>query len=87
MLHQFAQRPVQEFSRRVSEDSLPRLVEKFQLAVKTGKAQQNRRWVVETPRLPDVNLRPLKRDKDREPFIIDLLSGPIISITGTRSVR
>src|SRR6266852_1108874 len=45
LLHQFAQGPVQQLMRGVSEDFLPRRVEKFQLAVETSQAQQGRRWV------------------------------------------
>src|SRR5216117_1931243 len=43
LLHQCAQRPLEQFLRGVSEDFLPRQVEKFQLAVEAGETQQDRR--------------------------------------------
>ena len=51
LLHQCAQRPLEQFLRGVSEDFLPRQVEKFQLAVEAGEAQQDRRSVGGDPAL------------------------------------
>jgi len=39
--HELAQRPLQQISRKISEDGLPRRVEKLQLAVEACEPEQN----------------------------------------------
>src|SRR6266516_6788094 len=85
LLHQLAQRPVEQLLRGVSEDFLPRRAEKFQLAVETGEAQQNGRRVGGEPALAAHEAGEARSESGA--VHRKLLSHGIIPTASMRSVR